>query len=180
MGMANFQMQKDVARVVFTDLGFDAAIRQPGTESEQRDLAMASGTDPQFPAFNPAWIATALPHLVDGGLLGAFMDWRSLPDAHAAATALGLIAVDLVVWAKPNAEDGDLYRSGHALLPLFKKGSAPLTNNVAAGQRGRHRTNMWTTRLNGWPMRSPVNALPIPSRVLAHDSGSMQFATLSS
>ena len=30
------------------------------------------------------------------------------------------------------------------------------------------------SRLNGWPMRSPVNASPIPSRVLAHDSGSMR------
>jgi hypothetical protein len=27
------------------------------------------------------------------------------------------------------------------------------------------------SRLNGWPMRSPVNASPTPSRVLTHDSG---------
>src|SRR5258707_15171814 len=27
------------------------------------------------------------------------------------------------------------------------------------------------SRLNGWPMRSPVNASPIPSRASAHDSG---------
>jgi DNA modification methylase len=92
-------------------------------------------------------------------LLGAFMDWRSLPDAHAAATALGLIAVDLVVWAKPNAEDGDLYRSGHELLPLFKKGAAPHTNNVAVGKRPdkreRHRTNMWTTPAKAEPGSGP-------------------------
>jgi hypothetical protein len=36
------------------------------------------------------------------------------------------------------------------------------------------------SRLNGWPMRSPVNASPISSRILAHDSGSMRFATPSS
>src|SRR5437764_1098125 len=36
------------------------------------------------------------------------------------------------------------------------------------------------SRLNGWPMRSPVNASPIRSRVSAHDSGSMRFATPSS
>jgi uncharacterized protein YndB with AHSA1/START domain len=36
------------------------------------------------------------------------------------------------------------------------------------------------SRLNGWPMRSPVNASPIPSRVSAHNSGSMRFATPSS
>ena len=34
--------------------------------------------------------------------------------------------------------------------------------------------------VNGWPMRSPVNASPIPSRVLAHDLGSMRLATPSS
>src|SRR5207244_7183448 len=28
-----------------------------------------------------------------------------------------------------------------------------------------------------WPMRSPVNASPIPSRAPAHDSGSMWVAT---
>ena len=35
-------------------------------------------------------------------------------------------------------------------------------------------------RLDGWPTRSPVNASPRPSRVTAHDSGSMWFATPSS
>ncbi len=39
---------------------------------------------------------------------------------------------------------------------------------------------MFITRLNGWPMFSPVNASPRPSRATAHDSGSMQIATLSS
>ena len=37
-----------------------------------------------------------------------------------------------------------------------------------------------TFAAHGWPMRSPVNASPIPSRVSAHDSGSMRFATPSS
>jgi Putative peptidoglycan binding domain len=36
------------------------------------------------------------------------------------------------------------------------------------------------SRLNGWPVRSPVNASPMPSRAPAHDSGSMRFATSSS
>jgi len=36
------------------------------------------------------------------------------------------------------------------------------------------------SRLNGWPMRSPVNASLMPSRAAAHDSGSMRFATPSS
>src|SRR6202011_886335 len=32
------------------------------------------------------------------------------------------------------------------------------------------------SRLNGWPMRSPVNASPAPSRVSTHDSGPVWFA----
>ena len=34
------------------------------------------------------------------------------------------------------------------------------------------------SRLNGWPMHSPVNASPTPSRATAHDSGPMWFANL--
>jgi hypothetical protein len=36
------------------------------------------------------------------------------------------------------------------------------------------------SRLNGWPMRPPVNASPMPSRAPAHDSGPMRVATPSS
>jgi hypothetical protein len=36
------------------------------------------------------------------------------------------------------------------------------------------------SRLNGWPMHSPVNASPRTSRATAHDSGPMWFATPSS
>ena len=36
------------------------------------------------------------------------------------------------------------------------------------------------SRLNGWPMRSPADASPAPSRVPTHGSGPMWFATPSS
>jgi hypothetical protein len=36
------------------------------------------------------------------------------------------------------------------------------------------------SRLNGWPMRPPVNASPRPSRATAHDSGPMWIANPSS
>jgi len=39
---------------------------------------------------------------------------------------------------------GQLYRSGHELLPLFKKGSASHVNNVDLGRHGRWRSNVWT------------------------------------
>ena len=36
------------------------------------------------------------------------------------------------------------------------------------------------SRLNGWPMHSPTDASPAPSREPAHGSGPMRFATPSS
>jgi len=104
---------------------------------------MASGamTDPHFLDFNQKWMDAVLPHLVDGGILGTFIDWRGLAITQAAATGLGLTPLDLVVWAKTNAGMGNLYRSQHELLPLFKKGAA---SHVNISPRKRGRTNLWT------------------------------------
>jgi DNA modification methylase len=57
---------------------------------------------------------------------------------------LGLVPLNLIVWAKTNAGMGSLYRSQHELLPLFKKGGRPHVNNVELGKRGRWRSNVWT------------------------------------
>ena len=139
-------MQTDVARMVFTDEPFNVAIRGNVSGGDHREFVMATGemTDEQFLEFNQKWMDAVIPHLVDGGVLGTFIDWRGLPIAHAAATALGLTPLNLVVWAKTNAGMGSLYRSQHELLPLFKKGAASHVNNISLGQRGRHRTNLWT------------------------------------
>lgn len=139
-------MRSDVVRMVFTDEPFNVAIGGHVTGGEHREFVMASGemTDAQFLDFNQKWMDAVLPYLIDGGILGTFIDWRGLPIAHAAATALGLTPLNLVVWAKTNAGMGSLYRSQHELLPLFKKGVASHINNIALGKRGRHRTNLWT------------------------------------
>jgi DNA modification methylase len=107
---------------------------------------MASGemSDDEFLMFNHAWMRAVLPHLVDGGVLATFIDWRGYPTANAAAIKLGLAPLNLIVWAKTNAGMGSLYRSQHELLPLFKKGTASHVNNVELGKRGRWRSNVWT------------------------------------
>ena len=139
-------LDTDVARMVLTDEPFNVAIGGHVTGGEHREFVMASGemTDAQFLDFNRKWMDAVLPHLVDGGILGTFIDWRGLPIVHTAATALKLTPLNLVVWAKTNAGMGSLYRSQHELLPLFKKGAAAHVNNIALGKRGRHRTNLWT------------------------------------
>ena len=139
-------MRANVARIVFTDEPFNVAVGGHVTGGSHREFVMASGemSDSQFLDFNQKWMDAALPYLVDGGILGTFIDWRGMPVVHTAATGLGLTPLNLIVWAKTNAGMGSLYRSQHELLPLFKKGAASHVNNISLGKRGRHRTNLWT------------------------------------
>jgi DNA modification methylase len=134
------------ARLVLTDEPYNVKIAGNVTGASHREFAMASGemTNAEFLAFNDAWMAAALPYLCDGGVFGTFIDWRGSPTVHSAATKLGLVPLNLIVWVKTNAGMGSLYRSQHELLPLFKKGTAPHVNNVELGKRGRWRSNVWT------------------------------------
>jgi DNA modification methylase len=139
-------MQGEIARLILTDEPFNVSIGGHVTGGDHREFVMASGemTDGEFLDFNRRWIGALLPHLADGGVFGTFIDWRGFPIVHTAATQLGLLPINLIVWAKTNAGMGSLYRSQHELLPLFKKGTAPHVNNIALGKRGRHRSNVWT------------------------------------
>ena len=134
------------ARLVLTDEPYNVKVAGNVTRGDHREFAMASGemTDAEFLAFNRAWIASLLPYLCDGGILGTFIDWRGLPTVHSAVGNLGLVPLNLIVWAKTNAGMGSLYRSQHELLPLFTKGSRPHVNNIELGKRGRWRSNVWT------------------------------------
>jgi DNA modification methylase len=134
------------ACLVMTDEPYNVKIAGHVTGGDHREFAVASGetTDAEFLAFNEAWVAPVLPYLCDGGVCGSFIDWRGFPTVYSAATKLGLVPLNLIVWAKSNAGMGSLYRSQHELLPLFKKGTVPHVNNVELGKRGRWRSNVWT------------------------------------
>jgi DNA modification methylase len=136
----------NAARLVLTDEPYNVPIAGHVSGGNHREFTMASGemTDPEFLAFNEAWIEAVLPFLCDGGVFGTFIDLRGCPTVNAAAVKLGLKPLNLIVWAKTNGGMGSLYRSQHELLPLFKKGSAPHVNNVELGKRGRWRSNVWT------------------------------------
>ena len=107
---------------------------------------MASGemTEAEFLAFNEAWMAAVLPYLQTAASSRPSSTGGAYATVNAAATKLGLVPLNLIVWPKTNAGMGSLYRSQHELLPLFKKGSAPHVNNVELGKRGRWRSNVWT------------------------------------
>ncbi len=134
------------ARVLLTDPPYNVPVGGHVTGGAHREFAMASGemSDAEFLQFNRDWLVAALSVLQDGGVIGSFIDWRGLPNVHAAAIQLSLKPLNLVVWSKTNAGMGSLYRSQHELLPLFKKGDAPHVNNVELGKKGRWRSNVWT------------------------------------
>ena len=139
----------EIASTVFTDAPYN--VRVDGHISglgqhRHREFAMASG-EMDMEAFT-RFLVNAFDnmsrHLVDGGLVYAFMDWRHIDEMLAAGSQAFGPLKNLIVWAKTNAGMGSMYRSQHELVFLFKKGSAPHTNNVELGRHGRHRTNVWT------------------------------------
>ena len=136
-----------LARLVLTDEPFNVAnVGHVTGNANHREFAMAHGemSRQEFTSFNCAWMSAILPFLVDGGLLATFIDWRSVDLVIASGLALELALLNLVVWEKSNGGQGSLWRSQHELLPVFKKGDAPHTNNVELGRHGRWRSNVWT------------------------------------
>jgi DNA modification methylase len=136
----------ELARTVITDIPFNVPIADHVTgDRSHREFAMASGemSREEFEAFNQAWLAASLVHLVDGGLLATFIDWRSVELVLACGRAAGLALLNLIVWSKTNGGQGSLWRSQHELFPVFKKGKAAHVNNVDLGRWGRWRSNVW-------------------------------------
>ncbi len=133
------------ARLILSDVPYNVPIAGHVTGGAHREFAMASGemSGAEFLGFNVGWIEAAIAHLCDGGVFGTFIDWRGLPTVHSAAVQLGLVPLNLIVWAKTNAGMGSLYRSQHELLPLFKKGGGAYVNNIELGKRCRSRSNVW-------------------------------------
>lgn len=64
------------ARIVLTDVPYNVRIRGYVSGGDHREFAMASGemSPDEFLAFNQAWIERAAHHLVDGGVVGTFID----------------------------------------------------------------------------------------------------------
>lgn len=134
------------ARLCLTDVPYNLRVAGLVTSGGHGDFAMASGemTTEEFAAFNIAWMSQVARHLIDGGLLATFIDWRSVELVLGVGRGEGLHLLNLIVWAKTNAGQGSLWRSQHELMPVFKKGDAPHCNNVELGRHGRWRSNLWS------------------------------------
>ena len=114
-------------------------------KTKHAEFKMASGemSDAEFAAFLETTIICAVAHLVAGGVLYGFMDWRSIDKLYRAGFAAQLTLLNLVVWYKQSGAMGAFYRSAHELIAVLCKGDKPCTNNIGLGKNGRDRCNVW-------------------------------------
>lgn len=108
------------------------------------DFKMGAGemSAEEFTRFILRFFMAALPHLREGALLYAFMDWRHIVQLIVGAEAAGLNYKQLLVWVKSAPGMGSFYRSAHELVGVFKYGDAPALNNIELGKHGRNRSNV--------------------------------------
>ena len=107
-------------------------------------------------------------HLIDGGVIYSFMDWRSIDVLMAAGREAGLELINMPVWYKGSGGMGAFLRSAHELVCQFCKGPVPKINNVELGKHGRDRTNVWVYPGANKPGSSAADALdshPTPKNV---------------
>ena len=137
------------AQMVFTDPPYNVPIAghaQGLGRIRHRDFVMASG-EMSGPAFR-RFLERVLGHCASVSVVGSIhfvcMDWRHMGDLVAVGEDVYGELKNLCVWAKTNAGMGAFYRSQHELVFVFKNGNAPHINNFGLGEKGRHRTNVWT------------------------------------
>jgi DNA modification methylase len=140
-------VEGETATLVLTDPPFNVPnLGHVTGNAGHREFAMANGemNPEQFGRFNRDWMSAVAAHIVDGGLIATFIDWRSVEIVLHCGRELGFALLNIVVWVKTNGGQGSLWRSQHEMLPVFKKGDAPHINNVELGRHGRWRSNVWT------------------------------------
>lgn len=134
------------------------------------EFTMASGemSRSEFHEFLRAAHKHCADHLIDGGVIYSFMDWRSIDVLMAAGREAGLELINMPVWYKGSGGMGAFLRSAHELICQFCKGPVPKINNVQLGKHGRNRTNVWVYPGANRPGSSAADALhshPTPKNV---------------
>ena len=141
-------MGDKTADAVFTDPPYNCHVSGHicGNGKIQHDeFAMASGemSDEEFEQFLAVTIKRLIEYSEDGSLHYICIDWRNIYTMISAAEGQYKELKNICIWNKSNAGMGALYRSKHEFVPVFKKGTAPHTNNVLLGKSGRYRSNVW-------------------------------------
>ncbi|WP_244483670.1 ParB/Srx family N-terminal domain-containing protein, partial [Methylobacterium sp. Leaf91] len=108
------------ADMVFTDPPYNVPVNghvMGRGRVQHREFVMGSGemTEDAFTAFLSESLGHAVSVSCDGALHYVCMDWRHLPELHAATRPLYGEQKNLIVWSKTNPGQGSLYRSQHEL-----------------------------------------------------------------
>ena len=142
-------MAGEQAAMVFTDPPYNVPIAghvtRRGTKAH-REFAFASGemSTSDFRDFLATCLGNAVRVSRPGAVHDVFMDWRHVGDLIAVGEGLYETMLNLCVWNKGTAGQGSFYRSQHELVAVFRVGSVGHQNNVALGQFGRNRSNVWS------------------------------------
>lgn len=141
-------MGRSRAQMVFSDPPYNVPINghvSGNGKVQHREFVAASGemSRAEFTDFLTASLGHMARFSIDGALAYICMDWRHLPELHAAGAATFDGQVNLCVWNKRSPGLGSLYRSQHELVAVFKRGTRPHINNVELGKHGRNRSNVW-------------------------------------
>ena len=109
------------------------------------EFAMASGemSSEKFRMFLTESLAAAAKVSSAGAVHFVCMDWRHVDDVVTAGRGVYDSMLNIIVWVKSNAGQGNFYRSRHEFIVVFRNGSAPHLNNVELGRHGRSRSNVW-------------------------------------
>lgn len=142
-------MAGDKAQMVFTDPPYNVPIAGNVSglgRKKHGEFLMASGemSRPEFSAFLGKAFAGMAEVSVDGAIHFICMDWKHIGEILEAGGAVYWELKNLCVWAKTNAGMGAFYRSKHELVLVWKIGTARHINNFGLGEKGRHRTNVWS------------------------------------
>jgi DNA modification methylase len=141
-------MGEELARIAFADPPYNVKIAGFVSQSARlahREFAMAVGemTEEEFVAFLRSTMAGASGFSAAGAVQFWCQDWRHQHELLSAARAAGLEQLNCCVWVKDNGGMGDLYRSRHEFIGVFKAPGASHRNNVELGKHGSNRTNVW-------------------------------------
>ena len=141
-------MNGSFADGIFSDPPYNCAISGHvcGNGKIRHDeFAMASGemSGEEFLQFLIMIITFLIKFSKNGSLHYICMDWRNIDVLLAAGKGQYHELKNICVWNKSNAGMGGHYRSKHEMIPVFKNGSAPHTNNIELGKHGRFRSNVW-------------------------------------
>jgi DNA modification methylase len=142
-------MGDEKADMVFTDPPYN--LRIPGHVSglgrkRHGNFAEASGemSVVEFTAFLRVSLEAMEQACRNGAIVYTCMDWRHLGELLTAGNAIFSELKNICMWKKSNAGKGAFYRSQHEMVLVWKIGDAPHINNFGLGDKGRHRTNVWS------------------------------------